>query len=147
MRKRTISLIGVLVTVPLLMLLAGCPKPVHVDFKNPACLLPDEGYRYKLCEPFKLKINHQDYSVPEDFITDLASIPQPLWNVYSPHHTDYIEAAVVHDYLYCCDKKYNRFDADSIFYNILLMDGVPQYRAYIFFLGVRLFGRKHYDAQ
>lgn len=39
-------------------------------------------------------------TVPKGFITDFASIPQPLWSLGLSPHGQYSRAAVVHDYLY-----------------------------------------------
>lgn len=41
-------------------------------------------------------------TVPMGFVTDLASIPRGLWNLFPPHGR-YDYAAVVHDYLYRTD--------------------------------------------
>ena len=38
--------------------------------------------------------------VPKGFVTDFASIPQPLWSVGLGPHGQYSRAAVIHDYLY-----------------------------------------------
>lgn len=38
--------------------------------------------------------------VPKGFVTDFASIPQPLWSLGLSPHGRYSRAAVVHDYLY-----------------------------------------------
>ena len=38
--------------------------------------------------------------VPRGFVTDFASIPQPLWSLGLSPHGQYSRAAVVHDYLY-----------------------------------------------
>lgn len=51
--------------------------------------------------------------VPKGFVTDFASIPRPLWSVYSPHD-QYSRAAVVHDYLYW-SQLCTREQADNLF--------------------------------
>src|SRR5580658_5102513 len=38
--------------------------------------------------------------VPKGFVTDFASIPQPLWSFGLSPHGQYSRAAVIHDYLY-----------------------------------------------
>lgn len=38
--------------------------------------------------------------VPKGFVTDFASIPQPLWSLGLTPYGQYSRAAVVHDYLY-----------------------------------------------
>ena len=38
--------------------------------------------------------------VPKGFVTDFASIPQPLWSIGLSPHGQYSRAAVIHDFLY-----------------------------------------------
>lgn len=38
-------------------------------------------------------------NIPKGFVTDLASVPRLFWNIFPPFGK-YIDAAVIHDYLY-----------------------------------------------
>jgi len=84
--------------------------------------------------------------IPKGFYTDGASIPRWLWSVTgSPFAGNYIEAAVIHDFLYhlAIDKKLKlttRKHADDIFYQCMLEYGVPEREAKIKYRAVRLFG-------
>lgn len=43
--------------------------------------------------------SHDLITVPKGFVTDLASIPRPVWTVYPPDGP-WVKAAVIHDFLY-----------------------------------------------
>lgn len=104
--------------------------------------------------------------VPKWFITDFGSIPRPFWSVLNP--TDKI-SYIIHDYLYtkdakiyiknrdnlsplmytfarrCEEKKDNvckpdRFLADLILYQALLVEWMSKLYAAIVFIALRLFG-------
>ena len=71
--------------------------------------------------------------VPSGFITDFASTPFFIWKMGL-----YSKAAVVHDYLYQ-SKLRTRMEADAIFYEAMLVLGVPKWKAGLFYWSVRLF--------
>lgn len=52
-------------------------------------------------------------------------------------------AAVVHDYLYG-GKEFERIRCDKIFLEAMKADGVPSWRAWLRYVGVRMFGGKYY---
>lgn len=73
--------------------------------------------------------------VPRGFRTDLASIPAIVPIPEGPYNL----AGVIHDYLYetgIC----SRADADKILYDGCRLLGVPLYRAWIIYAGVRAGG-------
>ncbi len=76
--------------------------------------------------------------VPKNFICDLASIPRALWSIF-PKHGKYIRAAIIHDFLYRL-KEIDRKLADKVFYEVMLLDKVPKWKAYSFYRFVRTFG-------
>lgn len=85
--------------------------------------------------------------VPENFITDLASVPKILWNVFEPFGKHYTRAAVIHDYLYskdCIYKEITRAEADNIFLLIMKERGVPFWKRQLMYRAVRLFGSSHF---
>ena len=58
----------------------------------------------------------QPVSVPQGFVTDLASIPQEAWSLGLRPEGRYAYAALVHDYLYWTqDPSRSREEADRIF--------------------------------
>ena len=93
--------------------------------------------RLRLLVPF--------HEVPRGFITDGASIPRFFWRVLGhPYDGRVIRAAVRHDWAYSTGSV-PRAVADREFYDNLCRDGNGWLRARLFFLGVRLFGRRHYN--
>jgi len=75
--------------------------------------------------------------VPKGFITDLASTPRILWIIWPPFG-DYINGAIVHDYLYSI--KSPRKEADISLRYILKQDDVGLITRWCFYIAVRLFG-------
>lgn len=130
----------------LFLLLAGCIKPSYqVSFVDQACIKPYKKYRYETCQPLAIVV-HKDmhrevFKIPENFQTDLASIPRIYWSVLAPAYSSFIYPAILHDYLYSCpgDEVTRRY-ADDIFYSALIAQGVSQFTATIMYLGVRIFG-------
>jgi hypothetical protein len=64
----------------------------------------DGPRRWRVYEAFTYRIGDPDSDqyivVPKGFVTDLASIPRGLWNLFPPAGGQYDKAAVLHDYLY-----------------------------------------------
>lgn len=106
-----------------------------------------------LKRPFLARTPDEDFiEVPADFITNYASVPRGLWNLFPPWG-EYAEAAVIHDYLYaggvirCNDGKVQavkRKDADNIFLFLMKKLGVKWRRRMAIYWAVRIFGRFHY---
>ena len=86
-------------------------------------------------------------TVPAGFETDYASI-RVLHNIFLfalfalvAGYGNY--AATVHDFLYS-EGQVSRKEADAVLYRALRAEGVARWRAYLFWLGVRIGGAKHY---
>lgn len=62
------------------------------------------GRQFRVCVAFVYDVGNlgsgRKIYVPENFVTDFASIPRGLWNAFPPVGASYDKAAVVHDYLY-----------------------------------------------
>ncbi len=85
------------------------------------------------------EIGSEDFvHVAAGFVTDLASIPRPLWAVIAPFGL-HAAAAVVHDYGYC-EKARPKSAYDRIFREAMLVLGVRKSKAYAMWLAVYLFG-------
>ncbi len=103
---------------------------------------------YKLLDDLVLADEEQrTIVVPAGFITDFASI-QVLHNAFLfvlfalvSGYGNY--AATVHDFLYS-EGRVNRKEADAVLYRALRAEGVARWRAYLFWLGVRIGGAKHF---
>jgi hypothetical protein len=80
--------------------------------------------------------------VPKGFRTDLASVPR-LPIIFLLCGDTSSEAAVVHDYLYSTQQVRRRM-ADAVLLEASRITGVPAWRRYMIWAGVRLFGWFHW---
>lgn len=88
--------------------------------------------------------NSADFiDVPEGFKTDFASVPRPFWSILPPDG-DYSQAAVLHDFLYTT-KPRTRDAADKIFLEAMGVLGVDDWKRYIMFEAVHVFGQIAWD--
>lgn len=94
-----------------------------------------------LIEEYVYDINGYLIRVPKSFITDGASVPKSLQWLYNSYGK-YINAAVVHDYLYSCynNTGINRTLADKIFKHIMKETGVDDRTIRRFYAAVKYFG-------
>lgn len=77
-------------------------------------------------------------TVPEGFVTDLASIPRAFhWLI--PVNGKHRSAAIIHDYLYVV-KDRSRSEADAIFLEAMKSSGVRWSQRRVMYLAVRLGG-------
>lgn len=83
--------------------------------------------------------------VPKGFRTDLASVPR-LPIIYLLCGGTSNEAAVVHDHLYST-KPVPRHIADAVLREASRVTGVPAWRRYMIWAGVRLFGWSHWKSR
>ena len=103
---------------------------------------------YKLLDDLVLADDDQrTIVVPTGFVTDFASI-QVLHNAFLfvlfalvSGYGNY--SATVHDFLYS-EGQVSRKEADAVLYRALRAEGVARWRAYLFWLGVRIGGAKHF---
>jgi hypothetical protein len=90
----TALLTTVAIRVGVLPALAPPPSPLLRPFGDNKEWIVNEDVAYRIGDT-------ADYVVvPRGFVTDFASIPQPLWSVGLSPHGQYSRAAIVHDYLY-----------------------------------------------
>ena len=84
--------------------------------------------------------------VPRGFVTDLASIPQPLQILRgrNPNSGRYANAAVVHDYLYW-RQDCTRAQADNIMAIAMMEAGVPALERALVHEAVRQFGQSSWN--
>jgi hypothetical protein len=100
-------------------------------------------------------------TVPAGFVTDLASIPRPVWSFYPPDGP-WVKAAVVHDFLYYTqgtgewygrqgvsrERPYSRAESDDILYEAMVDRGIGLWARFVIWAAVRVGGwlgwaRKH----
>lgn len=140
------------VTISVFLCLIPACSPLYAEdydiyFADVACIKPHKDYHYMTCAPIAVTIGDSFLIVPENFDTDLASIPHWLWSFIAPTRSDFMEASILHDYLYTCHSGFSRKDIDGIFYQSLVINGVPKLRAALMYLAVRLFGSSHFNKE
>ena len=102
-----------------------------------------EGGRqlFKLLSPleFRLQMDGAGITVrvPAEFITDGASAPWGLWNVFPPMGP-YCEIAALHDFL-CRLPGCSRFLADAILREAMYRRGMPLWRRVVMYWAVRIY--------
>lgn len=138
------ALCGVLM---LSLSVCGCSykEHLHTEFLTNSCLKPMIGYQYKTCNDIVFIVNDDEYVIPAHFETDLASIPKIAWPIMAPAHSSLIRPAIVHDWFYRKTCDFTRFQADLIFYHMLINDGTSLFRASILYYTVRFFGWTYYN--
>lgn len=115
-------------------------------FTTPADLRMLGNYRWQLLAEFDFHVggypSREVVKVPAGTITDLASVPRPLWVIFPPHG-EYAKAAIVHDYLY--DQAIgSKHWADEVFLEAMIVLGVARWRRVLMYWAVRVFGRGNY---
>ena len=90
----------------------------------------------------RIKWRGREFVIPRYFETDFASVPRFFWRVlFHPVHPKAVRAAIAHDYIYRVQPAgWSREQADEMFYDLLLEDGMPKITTWLAYKGVRLFG-------
>lgn len=81
-------------------------------------LSPMRNHKFKLLED----INYKDVTVPKGYRTDGASVPRIFWSLFPPNRTDYLPAAIIHDYLTDLEEYRKADDYFSEIFNELHID-------------------------
>lgn len=86
---------------------------------------------------------NEPITIPIRFTTDLDTVPHiPI--VFAIYKGYAVYSALVHDYLYTmCEL--SRKEADMIFYDAMLEEGVPKHIAKQMYYAVRAFGGRRYN--
>lgn len=83
-------------------------------------------------------------SVPEGFIYDKASIPRAVWFYIAPDDKGIVDAALVHDYLYCVQRInllwIERKEADDVFLELMERAEMRWDKRRLAYRAVRMFG-------
>lgn len=95
-----------------------------------------------LLEDLTVTWNGRTVTAPAGFESDGCSVPEFLWDSVSPQlDPRTLRAAIVHDYLYRnAVPGWTRKDADELFYDFMVEDGMSKFKAGIAYYGVRWFG-------
>lgn len=129
------------------------------SFTTPLRFEDIDGDNFCILENFQYDVGEEGsgetVKVPEGFITDLASVPRGLWNLF-PKSGKYNKAAVVHDFLYRMRGRnplfkaptniwqyriYRKGDVDGIFREAMGVLGVNMVTRGVMWSMVRAFGR------
>lgn len=132
----------------IMLTLCGCyaiKDSIHTEFLTSSCIKPFYDYHYLTCKKIKFTVNDRRFEIPENFETDLASIPKIAWSIMAPAHSSLIRPAIVHDWFYTQTCDFTRYETDLIFYHMLKNNGVSVVRASIMYYAVRWFGWSHYN--
>ena len=97
-------------------------------------------------EPFRYELADKScvITVPAGFVTDLTSVPRILFTIF-PRDGKYLEAAIIHDYLYsvqkdCDGNSISRKFADKVFLEAMKSLNVRWTRRRAIYVGVRTGG-------
>jgi len=82
-------------------------------------------------------------TVPAGFVTDLESCPRvPV--AFMLFGAMGNSAAIIHDWLYTFPTQTDRATADAVLKEALIASGIPAWRAFSIWLGVRMGGSGHF---
>jgi hypothetical protein len=99
--------------------------------------------RWALAQPVTWDAPDLKVTIPDGFVTDLASIPRIFRNILDVDGVSRF-AAILHDALYCCQQTTRAF-ADSQLRAALIAYGESRFTAGIYFAGVRAGGWMPWD--
>ncbi len=104
----------------------------------------DRGDILTLLEDHTENWNGRTFTVPAGFESDGVSTPRFLWTSISPKiHPATIRGGIDHDWLYRQQPDgWTRKDADKLFLDVIIQDGLSPLRARLAYTGLRLFGGK-----
>ena len=84
--------------------------------------------------------------VPVGYETDLASVPRIAWRIVPRDQAEARRPAVVHDYIYThLTKSFTKKEADQVFYDALLEEGLSTPLAWLMWCAVRIGGRGNWS--
>jgi len=97
---------------------------------------------FRLIEPFEYHVgeypSEQVIIVPENFLTDFATVPRIFWSIISPID-NHAKAAVLHDWMY--EVHYaKKSECERIFKEALEVLEVKKWKIFCLYWGVYLFG-------
>lgn len=105
----------------------------------------ERGNIFTLLSPLR----YGGVDVPVGFDSDGASVPRALWGLVFPaEDLRAMFGAIFHDFCYRTHPAtWEKKSADKTFKLLLIEGGVPSIRANLAYWGVRLFGKKAWEAK
>ena len=106
-----------------------------------------EGKCIETLEPCHITCNGRSFVIPIGYRSDGASVPRFLWRLLSPCIDPLtLVPSIAHDYMYEW-RIGTRYEADLWYAEVLCRGGYPQWKCLLTFIGLRLFGGKHYGTK
>lgn len=106
--------------------------------------LDDGNWRLTAPLVYQSDVAAMTFTVPTGFETNFASVPRaPV--IYLLCGGTSNEAAALHDFLYSWPHPVTRPMADAVLREASAVTGVPAWRRYLMWAGVRVFGGSHWD--
>jgi hypothetical protein len=136
-RRQAITL--AVISVLLCGFLQAPPAPLVLPFGDSVDWVTTEDMAYTIGTTTEKII------VPKGFVTDFASIPQPLWSFGLSPHGQYSRAAVIHDYLYWA-QGCTRIQSDRLLLIAMKESAVKAFDEFVIFQGVRKGGAGAWSA-
>lgn len=123
--------------------------PTRLRFESDLVLRhhPRSGL-WEVCRPLCCRTaDGRLIGVPAGYRTDLASVPRFAWRLVPRDHEAARRPAVVHDFIYTdLTHRFTKAEADRIFYEALLEEGMHTPLAWLLWCAVRLGGRGNWRA-
>lgn len=99
-----------------------------------------DHFDFTVEENLSFTVESGTFVVKKGFHSDGASVPDFAWGIIPPFGK-HLLAAVLHDKLYRTTAyDLTKKQADQIFHELMLQNGVSEQRAYLMYLAVRWFG-------
>ena len=112
---------------------------------NDLVLKKIDSKHYQLAEDLIFKNNKYEITVMKNFITDGASVPKILKNIFSAFEGNYTKAAVIHDALYQSNSL-NRKTNDLLFLEMMKELKTSFLTRYLMYYAVKFFGFLSYKS-
>jgi len=128
--------VSIFIALALVGVICGClppPSPAVRAFGDNANWITIEDTEYVIGKTGTKIV------VPKGFVTDFASIPQPLWSLGLSPYGQYSRAALIHDYLYWT-QGCSRAQADRLLVIAMKESKVGTFDDWVIFQGVDKFG-------
>ena len=105
----------------------------------------ERGNVIKTLEPLAFEAYGKTFTIPAGYESSGYSCPRFLWGILSPAiDPNSLVASIIHDWLYE-NHVLTRAQADKYFRMKLIEDGFPWWKAELSYLGVRVFGGRHWS--
>jgi hypothetical protein len=105
---------------------------------------------WKMVADYKVTYAGMTFEIPIDFEFDLSSVPRWLWPIVSSFELS-IVAPLIHDYFFRFAgrpiyhtpiKQVTRLQANQIFYDMMILEGVPKWKASAAYHAVQTFASR-----